>query len=172
MAYALEYYSGVSPEIAKALFSGVRTEAAANYILRILEVKKSLVADQDSLQAIFTQMGHINRLRNDIVHYGAKFKGEFPTVSNKRSALTRDRVRETLVPASLLDAAIQDLETINARIWLTIGKKLPSATLYQEYYGPDAQRQWRYKSAQPASQNGKNLSKPRKQKPPRGSSQG
>jgi hypothetical protein len=170
MAFALESYSDVSPQVAKALFSGVRTDAAANYILRILEVRKDLAPDRETLQAAFTQMGHINRLRNDIVHHGARFKGEFPIVSNKRAALTRTRLRETLVSASLLDAVIEDLETINAQIRLTLGKELPSAALYLEHYGPDAQRPWRYKPAQPTSGGGKSRPKPQRRKPQRRSS--
>jgi hypothetical protein len=88
LLWTLEVYSGVSTQVSRALFSGVRTDAAMGYINRILEATKATKTNRDHAQWLFTQLGHINKLRNDLVHYGVKDHGGTAfLVSNKSTAL-------------------------------------------------------------------------------------
>jgi len=69
----MRIWCGIPDNIARAIFSGVRTDAATNYITRTLTVTNADQSTKDDFQYIFTQLGHINAIRNLVVHYGTNF---------------------------------------------------------------------------------------------------
>src|SRR5436309_9296797 len=95
LALTLWIRSKVTPDVARAVFSGVRADGATGYITRVLTVTNADQATKDEYQSIFTQIGLINAARNSIVHYGTEFNdtGEYVT-SNRFVALTIDRLKE------------------------------------------------------------------------------
>ncbi len=97
LAAILEKMTEVDILVARALFSGVRAEAATKYIARLQEALKSPTEERNEIQAVFTQLGIITLIRNDIVHYGTDFYGPGPdyATTNKRVALTKSRFRKS-----------------------------------------------------------------------------
>jgi len=84
---------------AQAVLSGVRTEAAIGYINRIAEAKRWSEKKKANWQRLFTQLGLINKLRNDILHYGVSMFGSYWVVTNKRVVHHPDRIREIHITA-------------------------------------------------------------------------
>lgn len=68
---ALWKFAGVTPPGAQAVFSGVRVNGAMQFINRLADAQNWDKARKDELQFMFAQLGIINRLRNDLLHYGA-----------------------------------------------------------------------------------------------------
>lgn len=101
---------------AKALLSGVRIDQATSLLNRLRDTRKHDPNPQ--LDKIIHQLGQITRVRNDLLHFGAEFDdsvGRYIT-SNKRTAHTPDRLRETPVSPDELNAMTDDLRTIWARL--------------------------------------------------------
>lgn len=106
--------AGVSDATAKAVFSGVRTDAAMQYINRVAAAERWSVASKATLQMIFSQLGQINKLRNNILHYGATEGDEQDTwiISNKRFAHLPENISQQAISWETLDSARYDLDKI------------------------------------------------------------
>jgi hypothetical protein len=166
----MRIFCRVPENIARAVFSGVRTDAATGYMTRVLTVqllhpRVDQIIRKD-VQYIFTQLGHINAARNSIVHYGTEFNETGYLTSNRAVALTVDRIRETPVSADIIAAMTFDLEKIGwhlrrLTIWYVAETQLPNL----EKDGATFLRaSWRYKPPRPASQRDKRPAKPRKRR--------
>jgi hypothetical protein len=153
---ALRHFAKVNDSTGKAVFSGVRVDTAMSLINRLLEVRKPRNTQlQKDMTRIFTQLGIINGVRNDIVHYGSDVIGEERVVSNRLVALTTARLRETPVSPDILDQMTHDLMTIGVRVAYNMR---PSAAI------PDAVREpWLYKPRAPSPRRKRHRNKPRSQ---------
>jgi len=120
---ALRHFAHVRDPIGAALFSGTRTEAAARYIRRIAEAEKWRDRRKNEIENVFGQLSLINQLRNDLLHYGARFEGANKfSVSTAAVAHTENRVRKTTISVAILEAMAADLEKIEIHL-LVLSRK-------------------------------------------------
>jgi hypothetical protein len=111
---ALQDQSNVRPPLSQALFAGFKVAAAKDAINRVREVKGLPVIPR--VASAFAQLTEITTLRNDIVHYGAQFLGDWePHVTNSMSAMP-GKTRHTIATPALLRSASNDLVTIRGVI--------------------------------------------------------
>jgi hypothetical protein len=144
LAICLWNLSGTSIEKAKALFSGVRTDAATGYITRILTATNAPQNAKDEYQYLFSHLGHITKLRNSIMHYGTEFNDtEQYKTSNRFVALTPERIEERPVSAEILWAVGHDLDRINWRLAAEMSRDEP---IPREFFTgvPAWNAPWRY----------------------------
>jgi len=64
-------FAGVPAPTAQAIFSGIRVKGAMQLINRISDAQKWKQERKNELAYTFLQLGMINNLRNDVLHYGA-----------------------------------------------------------------------------------------------------
>lgn len=169
----LEHFAGTDDRVSRALFSGVRADAATKYISRLLISLRKSKADQDYFQELFTRLGHITRIRNDIVHLGTNFEGRHQRgrmtasdfyVTNKRFALNKSRLRETPVSARILDDVTVDLQKIDFSLWAYLARGKPSEKEALEIFAFSLGRPWLYTPEKQSSQGAPRRSKPPKRK--------
>jgi hypothetical protein len=180
----LRVWSHMTTDTARAIFSGVRTEAASSYINRIIDVmteaaspdpkiKEKLQAIKQDFQGVLTQLGHINATRNLIVHYGTIFntEGDHYT-SNKDWALTKERIRETPVSAQIMKQMTSDLEKIITHCNVMSFRYILDFDNPFGILGPHLPDEaalkspWQYKPAQQPSHREKSRAKTPKRQPP------
>jgi hypothetical protein len=158
----LARWAEVTDDVARAIFSGVRFDAATSYITRILAVSDVPQSVKDEYQDLFTQLGHINALGNSIVHYGTEFNANKSWLtSNCHSALSEDRVRTFPVSTDILAEAIHDLRKARAHLLHLIGPTFIPDAILSSYVGQSLLRApWQYKPPAPASPNDKRPATP------------
>ncbi len=104
----------VTVDVARAVFSGVRIDAAKSFINRVRETKG--LREDPILSRAFAQLTVVESARNQIVHHGAQFiAGEFTSI-NHMSAHVPDRLKTIPVPPATLDAMTADLGVISASL--------------------------------------------------------
>jgi hypothetical protein len=141
--------AGVPQPTAQAVFSGVRTEGAMQFINRIAAAEEWNTYRREELQYVFTQLGLINKLRNNILHYGAEQEGpDAWVVTNKQFVHVPENVSRTIISPTTLEHARHDLDKVETHLTylLLATSHIP---------GPDRdqiesvlQRPWRYKPPQ------------------------
>jgi hypothetical protein len=138
--------AGVGPPTAQALFSGVRLEAAMQYISRIAAAEQWNAHRKAQIQHIFSQLGLINKLRNHILHYGAEPEGPNTwIITNKHFAHVPQNVSRIAISPTTLDDARYDLDKIEYHlIFLVSGTSVRAPD--QEEIDAVLGRAWRYKS--------------------------
>lgn len=115
---ALVEQAGVSKSTARAIFSGVRADTAKAHIKRLREVQGA--PEIPTLERAFTQFSLLTDVRNDIVHYGATFRGDWePHVSNKRGKMP-GKERSVLATPTVLRNMATDLGKIRDMIGAAI----------------------------------------------------
>ena len=113
----LWHFAGVSTPTAQAVFSGTRIEGAMQFINRIADAQRWKKSKRNQIQHIFTQLGHLNKLRNEILHYGAWMLAPGAwIVSNKEFAHMIERIRSIQISPETLREATADVENIQARL--------------------------------------------------------
>lgn len=161
---------GVSPDTAKAIFSGVRVDNAASYIKRLFVARNETIDPQ--LERALTQLGHINGLRNHIIHYGATFKGGLPAmVSNARVAHAPSSLYEFPISSRILDDLNTDLETIILILFAMLSKPNMTPRNYEIGFDEVFLRAWRYIHSSKARNQAKSRDRTRKRQDPPQSSQ-
>ena len=101
--------------VAPAIFSGLKIEGCLGTIKRIADAKNWSKKKKDRLEEIIDRLGPINRLRNDVLHFGAKIDlstEDAWLLSNKRYVHTPQKIRESFITPALLDAASSDLDKL------------------------------------------------------------
>jgi len=158
------------PAIAKALFGHLRVDAATSHLTRLIEARKLKGRKIALLRAIITQVGHIAKTRNDIVHLGATRygKGSF-VVTNRRFAHTQNRIRATYVGVGILRKMVSDLQTMFGLITILADDLAPGYKLagVKLMYGYPNIPTWRYKSRGRVARPHRRRAKPQaRQHPP------
>jgi hypothetical protein len=101
---------------ARVIFSGTRTDTASGYLRRLMSLG---VTDEvrASMESILDQLGHINTMRNSILHYGAVGveDGEGVT-SNALIALSPAHERAFPVSTTIIKDMTDDLASIIVRL--------------------------------------------------------
>ena len=143
----------ISIRIAQAVFSGVRMDAAASLINRVLDATNADPTARDEFQYIFTQLGHITKVRNDILHYGITSPSFEPGLhtSNRLVAYSEDKIRETPVSATILNQMTDDLITIELLLGRLHTTGWVPPDVQDTIYGPHSRGTWRYKPLAQAS---------------------
>ena len=151
--------AGVRESIGPALLSGIRLDQAQSLINRILDTEEDTF-NKSYLKRHFDQLGVINQVRNNILHYGADFQDRNTVVvSNRIVAHIPSRVREYEVTTHDLKSMSKDLQIIKTAIFVTLGREtLPPEML--DHYLSIAQTSWLYKQAQPKAHGDKNQGTP------------
>lgn len=111
--------AGVPPPVAQAIFSGFRIEGCLQLIRRIADAKKWPAANKNRLEEIASHLGPINKLRNDILHYGVTIDlgaEDAWLLSNKGFVHIPEKIRETSITPALLKAASSDLGKLSGLI--------------------------------------------------------
>jgi hypothetical protein len=149
--------SGVGFQRARAVFHGVRSDAARSYINRILETTNAEQSVRDDFQFIFTQLGYLTDARNSILHSGTTFNtedGDFLS-TNAMLALTDDRRKEFPVSQIILNQMVEDLKKINAHLLSFLFVGAPPGIKSLNNLDEHKQRAWQYKPPPQASPGGK-----------------
>ena len=115
---ALWHYARTPAEIARAAFGSLRVDGTVAAIRRLLTVRddidQSLAAD---LESILAQLLVINRVRNDMLHYGAHSVEEgLGVISNAPLAYVESAIREHPISPTILEAMFADLRKILLRL--------------------------------------------------------
>jgi hypothetical protein len=143
--------SGVHPQIGNAIFSGTRVEGGMQLITRVAEVRKWPQAKREELKYVFDQLSIINKLRNDVLHFGAYRLGSDYIVSNRPVAHMPDRIREFRVSHETLQAAGADLAAIGQRLLFLVEEgHQPQIIEYLKKSSGARRPSWQYKSPPPA----------------------
>lgn len=146
--------SGVSIPIGRAVFSGVKTDQAQNFIKRIMDVGKPDDATKREFEFIFTQLSLLSNARNAIVHWGTQFtEGSEFLVSNLHIAHTAARVREMPASATIIQHMIEDLDKISGHFVAFVIRGSLSEHAIEKMVGARVRRPWRYKPTSPSSLN-------------------
>ena len=106
----------------------MKIEGAMGLINRIAEAEQWPDNKKAEWQEVFTQLGLINKLRNDILHYGGSMFGDVWVVSNQAVAHHPKRVREVHITPKILEAATADLGLMIIRLTVLGGPK--AGTVY------------------------------------------
>jgi hypothetical protein len=153
---------------AQAVLSGVRIEGSMGYINRIADAEKWSPEKRQNWQKIFSQIGLINKLRNDILHYGTSEFGSVRVVTNVVVAHTPDRVREIHIKPAILDKASKDLWDIF--LFLTFLGGIGEIYGKQPTVSRLRRKAWRYKQPPQADWAKKmNQNRPGRRRRPRSS---
>jgi hypothetical protein len=137
--------SGVTLSVGKSIYSGTRIGTAKSYINRILDATDR-AALKEQLRPYFDQIGLINSMRDEVLHYGATydFSKNALIVSNERVAHTPDKLRRIEVNPQLLDDLRHD--TLRAYCGVLLcwvgGSSPPDA---RKYFESVVASPWRYK---------------------------
>jgi hypothetical protein len=135
MAFTLWHYAKTPRNIARAVFSGVRVDAAIDLINRLIITAVTDVSEdlQKELNYVFPQLKIINTARNDIYHYGVSGIADGTLgVTTRLKALTEDRVRTFPVSSSILNDMSADLDKIILHLYtghMGLHPLLPTARL-------------------------------------------
>lgn len=139
--------AGLKAPYAQAVLSGVKVEGAMGLIRRIAEAERWAEKKKAQWDRVFSQLGLINKLRNDLLHHGASMFGDVWIVSNKAVAHHPNRVREIHITPKILEDATSDLGFIFLELILLGGPK--AGTIYGENRRSALRRRqrspWRYK---------------------------
>jgi hypothetical protein len=120
---ALWILAKLKPPYAQAVLSGVKIEGAMGLINRIAEAEQWPESKKSQWEVVFSQLGIINKLRNDILHYGGAMFGDAWVISNRAVAHHPKRIREIHITPKILEDATTDLGLMNVRLVLLAGPK-------------------------------------------------
>lgn len=144
MFRVLCHYSGVSLRIGRATFSGVKTDTSMSHIRRIFEAKHQQNSSRyKHLDFLFGQLTHINKARNDILHYGANFEDDDENlfVTNVLKAHIEKGIRSFPISPDILNKMTEDCKSIIISLHFFHGGKKRKKP--RENWNPP-QDAWRY----------------------------
>jgi hypothetical protein len=145
---AVWHLAGLKPPMAQAVLSGLRTETATSYIRRIADAYKWSAGRKREVEYILGHLLLINRLRNDLLHYGAtKIEGsENWLITNEPFVHVPEKIRHTHISPKMLTDAGEDLYKISVHLGMLIWSDEEIADGDMERYREVLQNAWRYKS--------------------------
>jgi hypothetical protein len=112
----LAFYAKVTPSIARAVFSGARSDASMDFIRRVIAVDDPGSEKTEDLEDVFIQLKAISTVRNFLVHYRSIGSGNDRIITDLSRSLTADRARQHRVSTEILTAMIIDLYQIANRL--------------------------------------------------------
>jgi hypothetical protein len=162
--------SKTSSAVATSIFSGVHIDTAKDFINRIIaaEASRGATTDYTLLKDALDHLGHITRVRNDVLHHGVEFwADDDPLTHNRLRANTPEKVREYRVPVTDLQNMIHDLRKISDHITLQL--PLPPGFVILPHVVASTRAPWRYRppsqDAPPKKNRGTNPNRPPRRAP-------
>ena len=140
----LRKYTRVEDMVAGVVFSGARSKQAADWLNAVLEEQNKQVI-KARLKRALDHLGTINTVRNNIVHWGARYDqiNQHLIVSNKKR-FSRQKREAFLISVDDLNAMRCDLYMIA----FVFGLELHPSERRQKWV-KELARPWLYKSPQP-----------------------
>jgi hypothetical protein len=145
ISQTLWFYAGTKAAVAKIIFAGTQSETAAGYIKAVAKATNASNESLDDLENVLQQFGIIRGVRNDILHYGAKFIAEGKgLVSNAWKA--KAEPTEFPISADALLHMEKDLRKIIAHMgYRHLGRAPPKSAFGQKILDEALHSPWRYK---------------------------
>lgn len=137
----------VSKPFARAALSGVRTDAAIQYIERLFEVEAPSPAARALYVEVFPRFRNISTARNLILHYGISDDG---VATDKARALTANKVRSLPVSTEILEHMINDLLKIHAILRINLLQIQKRAVVPSDLWNVVRRNAWLYIPPQPS----------------------
>jgi len=172
MQILLRHFSNMPDKIAAVLLAGEKVDQAISKVSRILDATENVHA-KSRLEPVFQQLGVINGVRNNIVHWGATACDGALWVSNKHLKPLPTREVEYTVSVDALRRMTIDLFKIDMHISWEIHLSEPggSVEIYQKVFQRVLEAAWRYKPPVRPTHKSKSQGSSPKQSRPRGASQ-
>jgi len=149
-------YARTSPTIAKVVFAGTKIELGSSFIKQLAKEASTTQEQRDDLDFVLQQLGIINGVRNNILHYGATSVAEGNAiVSNALKAKGEANVFP--ISPTLLDQMTEDLRKITWHIaYRHLGRPMPLGQLGRAFLQGVFLTPWQYKHpTEPKSQRAK-----------------
>ena len=115
LQYALWAAARVHRPLGPAIFSGYKIEGCLQLMKRIADAKDWEPSQKEMLEEITNRLGPLNRLRNDILHFGTSidFNAEDSWFwSNRDFVHIPEKIREFSITPAVLDDASSDLSKL------------------------------------------------------------
>jgi hypothetical protein len=161
---ALRRYAGVSPKVARAIFSGTRARQMIDFIRNIHHNTDAADAVSDDFQDISIHLNAINDVRDKVVHHtlaGVWSWGEEGVaarhISNLARASRAGNEFTIVVDSKIMDEMSQDLMLAAARLKAHADKKNEP---FVPYVIDGKRPSWLYRPLQQRSPKSKNSSTP------------
>jgi hypothetical protein len=145
----LAEYSGLSDKAAGAVFSGSRADNTMSLIKRLAVANSLPKKTRDDIDYVFTQVGIINKTRNDLLHYGITGT-HFSVIRKDRISYTDFNTQNYRLESEHFDAMDHDLRKSNDHLLILIhGDQI---TQYAKEGDLDIlSASWRYKPPPPTA---------------------
>ncbi|QIL73279.1 hypothetical protein G7048_24780 [Diaphorobacter sp. HDW4B] len=151
----LRHYAGVTPEVARALFSGTRAKTAMDMIESIAHNTDMEKARIDDLREVFPVISSINTMRDFLVHYvdGSLIESDdndprLRKLSNRGASSRVGKGKTYWISSALIYDMCHDLTEC---CWRLLAHREATNNTFQRGYGASgAPAPWRYKHPQPA----------------------
>jgi hypothetical protein len=145
---SLRHYARVPEPVAQAIFFNTRIDNAIQLLNRLIEMGEISDPAKTDLKYLFAQLSIINRVRNDIIHYGANFdNAAVAIVSTSVFVHKENRIRETPISPQLLEDLIYDLGKIHAHFIANHVGLQDSDGVHHPEQEALLKASWRYKRA-------------------------
>ena len=78
----------------------------------MLDVQEPIVKAKKEVKEALRQLGIINKVRNDILHYGIDLNRKEKIITNQMKALSRSRITRTKISSSVIAFMVSDVAVI------------------------------------------------------------
>lgn len=145
MTLTLWHYAKTPPEVSKVIFTSDKVDSCITKIKQIAKVSNVDSALQGDLEDIFQQLGIINGVRNDVLHYGAEFVAEGNAIVSDALKAKGEPYVFPISPTALdqmttdLDKIIAHLKTLHlgdSHAYTILGNPMHSAWRYKHPVPP------------------------------------
>ncbi len=140
MTLTLWHYAKTPPDISKVIFTSDKVDGCITKIKQIAKVSNVHTDLQNDLLDIFQQLGIINGVRNDVLHYGAELVAEGNAIVSDALKAKGEPYVFPISPTALdqmtadLDKIIAHLKTLHLgdrRTYTILGNPMHSAWQYK-----------------------------------------
>lgn len=136
--------SGVSVDVARALFSGVKSDEMRQLIKRLLEAKQVAPETTKDFVEVLDRIGVISTFRNSLLHHPTQFRPGQMVSSNFLKALGQARLKEFPVSVDILQDLIHDLRKAGAHLARRMLDDAPDE-VRRRFSDPLLDEAWRYR---------------------------
>jgi hypothetical protein len=144
MTLTLWHYAKTPPEVSKVIFTSDKVDSCITKIKQVAKVYEVDTALQNDLEVVFQQLGIINGVRNDVLHYGAAFVAEGKGIVSDALKAKGEPYVFPISPTAL-DQMTADLDKIIAHLkTVHLGDHADYTILGNPVHSP-----WRYKHPVP-----------------------
>jgi hypothetical protein len=137
--------TGLDDSVFLALLSGARIDQLVGVIKRLMDVIDLDPERADHLQIALSKLPDINRMRNDIVHFGWQADAMGMKVTNLHMVHLAARKRETSISTEKIDDVTHDLNRIIGHLWLVLCFDSIEPAMRSDFFGGALQREWRFR---------------------------